>query len=66
MGNLFSAKRHSVFKSAVLAFIGNKIVDKSEIINLANLFKNLDKDNNGTLDAQEINEGLKLFFGQSV
>ena len=51
MDNLASVNRHSVLKSAVLAFIGNKVVDKSEITNLINFFKSLDKNNNGSLDA---------------
>ena len=51
---------NSTMERAVLSFIASHIINKNEEEKLRNIFKMLDKNNNGTLSVQEITEGYKL------
>ena len=52
----------STMKKAVLSFMASHITKKSEERKLKEIFKALDKNNNGTLSLDEMTEGYKLIF----
>ena len=61
MNNLRTFHWEKKLQKATLSFIVSQLTTKSEREEMLELFKNLDKDGNGTLSRQEIVEGMGLF-----
>ena len=61
MSNLRSFHWEKKLQKATLSFIVSQLTTKNEKEEMMELFKTLDKDNNGTLSRQEIMEGLHVF-----
>lgn len=61
LGNLKTFHWEKKLQKATLSFIVSQLTTKAEREEMLELFKSLDKDNNGTLSRQEIEEGMTLF-----
>jgi calcium-dependent protein kinase len=64
--NLKSYNVEKKLQQAAITFIVNQLVDKSELIDIANAFKALDTNNDGKLSFQELVEGYKKYFGDQI
>ena len=62
LGNLRSFHWEKKLQKATLSFIVTQLTTKEEREEMLELFKSLDKDNNGTLSRQEIEEGMSCFM----
>lgn len=61
LGNLKNFHWEKKLQKATLSFIVSQLTTKAEREEMLELFKSLDKDNNGTLSRQEIEEGMAMF-----
>jgi len=57
MSNLKSFHKTNVFRTATLSFISSHMITKDEREDLARVFKQLDKNGDGRLSKDEIQEG---------
>ena len=57
--NLGSFRADQALKQATISFIASQLVSKKEKENMATLFKQFDKNNDGRLDKQEILSGYE-------
>jgi calcium-dependent protein kinase len=62
--NLKSFSADEKLQEAVIAYIVNQLVSKDEVQELTKIFKDLDENNDGVLNRQEIESGLIKYYGE--
>ena len=64
--NLRNFRSEQMLKKATIGFITSQLSTKAEREEMMDLFKSLDTDNSGTLDANELKQGFSLLFGNEI
>jgi calcium-dependent protein kinase len=64
--NLKTFRADQKLKQATFAFIASQLLSKSEKENLAKIFKALDKNGDGKLSKEEMQDGYENFFGKNM
>ena len=62
--NLQNFSANEKLQEAVIAFIVNQLVSNDEVEELTKIFKDLDQNNDGVLNRQEIEQGLIKYYGE--
>ena len=62
--NLQNFSANEKLQEAAIAFIVNQLVSKDEVEELTKIFKDLDQNNDGVLNRQEIEQGLIKYYGE--
>ena len=62
--NLQNFSANEKLQEAVIAFIVNQLVSNDEVEELTKIFKDLDQNNDGVLNRQEIESGLIKYYGE--
>lgn len=64
--NLSKFRAEEKIKQATIAYIASQLLSKKEKESLANVFKALDKNGDGMLSKEEIQEGYENIFGHAI
>ena len=64
--NLRNFRTEQMLKKATISFITSQLSTRTEREEMMELFRSLDTDHSGSLDARELKQGFSLLFGSDV